>query len=47
MTETTTILTNLVFVVTKGTIQCSKLAELIPLVVILTLGSGGSLGILQ
>lgn len=47
VTETATILTNLVFVVTKGTVQCSKLAELIALVVILTFGSGGSLGNLQ
>jgi hypothetical protein len=47
VTKTATILTNLVFVVTKGTIQCCKFAELIALVIILTLGSGGSLRKLQ
>jgi hypothetical protein len=34
----TTVLTDLVFIVTKSTIQGSKLTKLIPLVIVLTFG---------
>lgn len=43
MTKTTTVLTNLVLIVTKGTIQRGQLAELIALVIVLTFGSGSGL----
>jgi hypothetical protein len=43
VTKTATILTDLVLVITKGTVQCRKLAQLVTLVVVLALGSGGSL----
>jgi hypothetical protein len=36
--DATTILADLVFVVTKRTIECCQLAKLVPLVVILALG---------
>ena len=45
MSNTTTVLTNLVFVVTESTVESGKFAKLVALVVILTLGSGSSLEI--
>lgn len=40
MTDPTTVLANLVFVVAEGTVEGCEFAELVPLVVILTFGSG-------
>jgi hypothetical protein len=37
MADATTVLADLVFVVTKRTVECCQLAELVPLVVILAL----------
>jgi hypothetical protein len=43
MADIAAVLTNLVFVVTESTVQCRKLAELVPLVIVLTFGSRGRL----
>ena len=40
----TTVLANLVFVITEGTIESREFAQLVSFVVVLSLGSGGSLG---
>lgn len=43
MTKATAILTDLIFVITKGTIQSGKLAELVALVIVLSFWGGGRL----
>lgn len=43
MANTTTILANLILVVTEGSVEGSKLAQLVSLVIVLALGCGSSL----
>ena len=43
VTDVAAILTDLVLVVSKGSVESSKFAELITLVIVLALGCGGSL----
>lgn len=45
VTDATTVLADLVFVIAKSAVERSKFAELIALVVVLTFRRGGSLGI--
>lgn len=41
--DLTAVLTGLVFVVTKGTVECSELSQLVSLEFVLSFGDGGSL----
>jgi hypothetical protein len=43
MTDTSAVLTDLVFVITESTVQRGELSKLVSLVIILTFGSGRSL----
>ena len=43
VTDLTAVLTGLVFVVTKGTVECSELSQLVSLEFVLSFGDGGSL----
>lgn len=43
VTDTTAVLANLIFVVAERTVQRSKFAKLVALVVVLTFGGGSSL----
>lgn len=43
MTNLTTILTSLILVITKSTVEGSQVTKLITLVLVLTFGNGGSL----
>jgi hypothetical protein len=47
VSNATTVLANLIFVVSKCSVQSSEFAELIALVIVLTFGSGSSLGMIS